>query len=58
VATLFLQVWPLAAATVLTIAVFIYLADEWTRAIHVSATRFVFGLIIELVGVAATFLLR
>jgi hypothetical protein len=57
-ATLFLQLWPLVAATVLTIAVFIYLADEWTRDIHVSATRFIFGLIIELVGVAATFLLR
>jgi hypothetical protein len=55
---LVLQAWPLAISTLVTIAVFTYLAEEWVRDVHVSSTRFVLGVVIQVVGLGATFLLR
>ncbi len=55
---LLFQAWPFVASTVITIAVFVYLADEWTRDVNVTGIRFVLGVVIEGVGLAAAFFWR
>jgi hypothetical protein len=58
IAALLFQVWPFALATGITIAVFLFLADEWVRDVNVTATRFLLGVLTEGVGLVAAFFLR
>lgn len=53
-----LQVWIFAASTLVTLLVMLYLAEEWTRKVDVTAIRFLLGLGIEAVGLIAAFFVR
>ena len=53
-----MQVWPFALTTVITLAVFLFLAEDWIRDVDVSAARFLLGVLIEGAGLAAAFVLR
>lgn len=54
----FFQIWPIALATLITLGVLLHLADEWTRDVDATATRFLLGLLIEGAGLVAALLLR